>query len=782
MPQHVAEIECGRLLAPDELTSSKRGAGIFVKRQIGKVYHPDCWECEQFDTDQLLDNSVVADSRDATSTLLPGQMDATATSIVQAAQRNYTATFHEQDGALQPIADGVLQPIADLEVGVAGAPKPRPKRRRKTLFDDGSDDDWFDRGAATPSAAFLESIVNKDKPARVPKERKPRVSTDDAPPKPKRRRLTDGGVDRDKENAGDATDRLLRTRAATMRTEHALNSKIAENDAAELKLEELLYPKLYSKAVSGKFDTDTMMPDKLKLPFAKLLKAKNDDTMKAKFNTDSGYPDLVLNYFSQLDALIDSYISFGRLTNAAKSFADDLDVIADAQESYILCVNAFAKLRGLNPIYEARLPSIILSDIFVEQARCMWQLLCRHSCGDTSVAVSFDIDTSLRAVFYPDEARELWSSIFPTAVNAPDRFKVVTRADVGAGYANHCDTVGLMLNVAIAMCGHDFADAKFIKSFVTGLVALPVCVPPAAVTATDTALASADALGVQPLSEVEVELPPDAQPPLSPLSPPSGDSPPVQAELFSGVIPTEHCPAIDCINTLVCTDLTSGIANLDQLSTLRKDIKSGSKLLRQFTASPFGSKLVLGIDRFLTTERRASSVIAKFIRLIDDFAENPIVIEFESSPSHDAVASVIAAAHTLRTGAVNELSKLPHDERCAFMSAHEHDDGVCKRSADTINTTITRIGSLYASLAFKSIISVTIQVRTWMSSTDFHNTDEPDMEVTCAAFVRAFDRAPTVIPDAKTVGIAQAGTWCSLRIITSYMPHLWVRHPTSDIV
>ncbi len=116
------------------------------------------------------------------------------------------------------------------------------------------------------------------------------------------------------------------------------------------------------------------------------------------------------------------------------------------------------------------------------------------------------------------------------------------------------------------------------------------------------------------------------------------------------------------------------------------------------------------------------------------------------------------------------------------MSAHEHDDGVCKRSADTINTTITRIGSLYASLAFKSIISVTIQVHTWMSSTDFHNTDEPDMEVTCAAFVRAFDRAPTVIPDAKTVGIAQAGTWCSLRIITSYMPHLWVRHPTSDIV
>ena len=252
MPQHVAEIECGRLLAPDELTSSKRGAGIYVKRQIGKVYHPDCWECEQFDTDQLLDNSVVADSRDATSTLLPGQMDATATSIVQAAQRNYTATFHEQDGALQPIADGVLQPIADLEVGVAGAPKPRPKRRRKTLFDDGSDDDWFDRGAATPSAAFLESIVNKDKPARVPKERKPRVSTDDAPPKPKRRRSTDGGVDRDKENAGDATDRLLRTRAATMRTEHALNSKMAEIDAAELKLEELLYPKLYSKAVSGK--------------------------------------------------------------------------------------------------------------------------------------------------------------------------------------------------------------------------------------------------------------------------------------------------------------------------------------------------------------------------------------------------------------------------------------------------------------------------------------------------------------------------------------------------
>ncbi len=296
-----------------------------------------------------------------------------------------------------------------------------------------------------------------------------------------------------------------------------------------------------------------MMPDKLKLPFAKLLKAKNNDTMKAKFNTDSGYPDLVLNYFSQLDALIDSYISFGRLTNAAKSFADDLDVIADAQESYILCVNAFAKLRGLNPIYEARLPSIILSDIFVEQARCMWQLLCRHSCGDTSVAVSFDIDTSLRAVFYPDEARELWSSIFPTAVNAPDRFKVVTRADVGVGYANHCDTVGLMLNVAIAMCGHDFADAKFIKSFVTGLVALPVCVPPAAVTATDTALASADALGVQPLSEVEVELQPDAQTPLSPLSPPSGDSPPIQAELFSGVIPKEHCPAIDCINTLVCT-------------------------------------------------------------------------------------------------------------------------------------------------------------------------------------------------------------------------------------
>ena len=300
------ETHTGTLLAPEELSiNPKLGPGFYVEKQLGVEYPSYAYECQEYDDDRARDDTVLADSRHLGSNVIEGQMDALSSNLQAATLRNYAATFERDSttGDFVPIVGGGAPAGVPAPVRAGARPGKKP-RRRKTLFEDGSDDDWFGRGPAVPSATFLQSVAAAKKEAK-PKDAKPRrrLGGGDAgdAPKPKRHRAQAPG---NHDAAGDAFDEQVRLRSHIIKVEKMLKPKIADLDSAELKLEELLTAKGFPKAKSCTFDSVLGVPDKLSACTTKMIAVRDDADLKDKMRSETGLPESALSFFSSLDLII----------------------------------------------------------------------------------------------------------------------------------------------------------------------------------------------------------------------------------------------------------------------------------------------------------------------------------------------------------------------------------------------------------------------------------------------------------------------------------------------
>ena len=484
--------------------------------------------------------------------------------------------------------------------------------------------------------------------------------------------------------------------------------------------------------------------------------------LKDKMRSETGLPESALSFFSSLDLIIDANKAFGALVRSIADFDTTRARLLDAHTSLPACADVFRRVCADKPHYQARVPRPALSDIVVEQARVAWselhaawpqdQVVTRSSVGTGDTATpptAFTLEDTLTAIFDPDPCTTChpWRVLFPRAdpeagveQGSP---RVVNRLDIGYSFDEHCSLVSLMLNVAIVFAGGDATSSGWIQKFITALSELPLRVVHRTSDADAPAGAGAhvgDGGGAH--AAIDAAQPSTAQ---------QDSSTP---QHFDGVLSSDDQAALHTISESVKLTLVPCVTDLDMCAQLRKDLKGGHKLVRQWVSSKYGAGLILGMDRFVCHERKTRGAESQLRTLTDAHHASDTIAAFRLAPTLGDVEAVVGLTYTYRSAVLAEIARISEGQvRQSFIEQHESAGGVLAAFVTVVTDTLATIGALYLTQVMRDVAVGLCKVYETVTADEFKQADEAQLETLYSAHVRCFERAPNHIPDPRRVGV-----------------------------